>query len=82
MKRDEILQNAVKELEVLAETAGKTLSDKTLKSLFIRKKAYQKDWPQKVLREKASLIVGATVLAIGDSPTMDELSPLLNISQK
>jgi hypothetical protein len=76
MSKEEILTSAISELRGLAKSAGKTLNEKSLKALFIRKKAYQKDWPQAVLRKKATLIAGATVLAIGEM-TEQELIGLI-----
>ena len=72
MEKNVILQEAIKELKVLAKTVGKNLSEKALKNLFLRKKAYQKDWPKQILRKKATLIAGATVMAVGE-PTEKEL---------
>ena len=66
MQRKVILQATVDELKVLAKKAGKTLNDKMLKNLFVRKKAYQKDWPQEILRKKATLLAGTTLLAMGE----------------
>ncbi len=75
--REEILESSIKELKVLAQKAGKTLTEKTIKNLFIRKKAYQKDWVQQSFRRKATLIAGATVIAIG-TPEEEELKKYLS----
>jgi hypothetical protein len=66
MERKAILQNTVEELKLLASKAGKTLDDRMLKNLFMKKKAYQKDWPQEILRKKATLLAGSTILAMGE----------------
>ncbi len=77
MSKDEVLQMAIDELRGLSEACGKDLTEKTLKNLFVRKKAYQKDWPHIVLRRKALMIAGATMIAIGRDPKLDELTAFL-----
>ncbi len=76
MNRDEILSDSIQELQTLAQKAGKILTERTIKNLFFRKKAYQKDWVQQAFRRKATLIAGATVIAIG-TPNEDELKKYL-----
>lgn len=76
MERTEILRDAIEELRTLAGRAGKTLTQNVLKNIFLRKKAYQKDWPQQILRKKATLIAGATVLAIGELSEAELLEQL------
>jgi len=76
MSRYSVLQFAISELQSLADSCGKELKIKTLRNLFIKKKAYQSDWPHIVLRRKAQMIAGCTVMAMGGDPTLEELASL------
>lgn len=76
MNRKIILKTTVEELKLLALKAGKTLDDRMLKNLFLKKKAYQKDWPQEILRKKATLIAGSAILAVGELSEKEIISSL------
>jgi len=77
MSKDEVLQYAIDELRCLSEACGKRTERENFKNLFVRKKAYQKDWPHIVMRRKALMIAGAAVMAMGHDPTLDELTAIL-----
>ena len=75
--KEEILLVVVNDLAELAKRSGKELTEKMLKNLFRRKRAYQRDWTTQASRRKAFMLAGYTMLAIGGEPTAEELKTAL-----
>jgi hypothetical protein len=75
--KEEILLVVVRDLAELAKSCNKELTEKMLKNLFRRKRAYQRDWTQQTIRRKAFMLAGYTMLAIGGEPSAEELHDAL-----